>query len=106
MRALEVASQEVLYIGKAYGRDPIGPPTRNTFLRTKAHEKIQQIGHDHLTSDYDIFLTPLWFQDRGSSFTNDDFSDDHELGPADLQKVLDFNDESGYGHRVALAEEA
>lgn len=106
MRAPEVASQEVLYIGKAYGRDPNAPPTRNTFLRTKAHEKIQQIVNDHLASDSDIFLTPLWFSDRGSSFTNDDFIDDHELGPSDLQRVSDFNHEPGYGHRVALAEEA
>jgi hypothetical protein len=62
--------------------------------------------NDHLASDSDIFLTPLWFSDRGSSFTNDDFIDDHELGPSDLQRVSDFNHEPGYGHRVALAEEA
>jgi hypothetical protein len=105
-RAPDIAKQEVLYIGKAYGSpDSDGLPTRNTALRTKAHETIQAISQDHLGLEYDIFLTPLWSECR-FSWTNDDFIDDDELGPHPLEKLLEFIGDRGYVHRIALAEEA
>ncbi len=103
-RMPEVVDQEVLYIGKAYGRlGDDGTPTRNTYLRTRAHEQIQRIANDHLGSEFDIFLTPLWVE--SGMWTSDDLIDDTEPGP-DLFKVIEFTKPESMADRVALAEQA
>lgn len=73
--AEEVAGQEVLYIGKAYGTDG----SSNVWKRTKNHEKLPRIYEDHLSGDWDIFVTPL--EVEYVTMESDDHIDDMEGGP-------------------------
>lgn len=51
----DLAAQEVLYVGKAYGRDGSG----NVGQRTSHHSTLQKIYEDHSAEDWDIFISPI-----------------------------------------------
>jgi hypothetical protein len=71
----DVARQEVLYVGQAFGREG----SNNAWERTRKHEKLQRIYEDHVNDDCEIFVAPLSLERRG--FLNDDHIDDTEHGP-------------------------
>ena len=70
-----IARQEVLYVGQAFGREG----SSNVWERTRKHEKLQRIYEDHVNDDCEIFVTPLSLERRG--IINDDHIDDNENGP-------------------------
>jgi hypothetical protein len=72
---VDIARQEVLYIGQAFGRDG----TSNAWQRTQNHQKLQRIYEDHVNVDCEIFVAPLSLE--GRNLTNDDHIDDNEDGP-------------------------
>jgi hypothetical protein len=72
----DIARQEVLYIGQAFGPDGTG----DAWSRTQHHQKLQRIYEDHVNTDYEIFVTPLSLDRKG--FSNDDHIDDDEHGPS------------------------
>ena len=51
----DLATQEVLYVGQAYGRDGSG----NSWRRTRRHSTLQKIYEDHSEEDWDIFVSSL-----------------------------------------------
>ncbi len=71
-----IARQEVLYIGKAFGKDG----SRNAWTRTKVHEKLQMIHEHHVNDSYEIFVAPLSIEHAHMS--GDDHIDDDEDGPS------------------------
>ena len=84
-----VARQEVLYVGQAFGREG----SNNAWERTRKHEKLQRIYEDHVNDDCEIFVAPLSLERCG--FLNDDHIDDTEYGP-DLDDYYDtFVDTKG-----------
>jgi hypothetical protein len=70
----DIARQEVLYVGQAFGDHGAG----NTWQRTQQHEKLQRIYEDHVNTDSEIFVAPLSVE--RSSFRTDDHIDDKESG--------------------------
>jgi hypothetical protein len=81
--ASELACQEVLYIGHAFGTDG----SRNAWIRTSNHEKLQRIYEDHVGTDYDIFVVPLSLESR--QWSSSDHIDDADDGP-DLAAYYEF----------------
>ncbi|MGH3632709.1 MAG: hypothetical protein ACRDTS_01135 [Mycobacterium sp.] len=74
---IDIAAQEVLYIGQSFADGK-----SNASGRTAQHKTLQRIYEDHGGSAYDIFVSPLRLVDR--SWSSDDHIDDAENGP-DLQ---------------------
>ncbi|MGW4772030.1 hypothetical protein ACWEO2_28830 [Nocardia sp. NPDC004278] len=72
----DLAGQEVMYIGQAFGEDG----STNAWQRTQNHKKLQRIYEDHVDSDYEIFVAPLTFEE--GMWTGDDHIDDAEEGPS------------------------
>lgn len=72
----ELAAQEVLYVGEAFGDNG----SSNVWQRTRAHEKLQQIYEDHADVDCDIFVVPLSLERK--AWTTDDHIDDDDRGPS------------------------
>ncbi|WP_157528448.1 hypothetical protein [Nocardia sp. NRRL S-836] len=70
----ELAAQEVLYIGEAFGTDG----STNVWNRVKAHEKLQRIYEHHADYDCDIFVAPLSLE--RSHWVADDHISDAEPG--------------------------
>ena len=77
-----IASQEVLYVGQAFGKQG----ELNAGDRTRHHQKLQRIYEDHTGGSWDIFVAPLIFDEFG--YTNDDHIEDKENGP-DLDLAMD-----------------
>ena len=73
---IELARQEVLYIGQAFGHGG----SSNAWQRTQNHQKLQRIYEDHVNADCEIFVAPLSLE--RSSFVSDDHIDDSEDGPS------------------------
>jgi len=71
----EIARQEVLYIGQAFGDNGMN----NAWSRTNNHEKLQRIYEDHVDTDCEIFVAPLSLERK--LWTNDDHLDSSEQGP-------------------------
>lgn len=86
---VELAAQEVLYIGEAFGKDG----STNVWHRVRAHQKLQQIYEDHADLDCDIFVVPLSLE-RGS-LINDDHIDDTDDGPSLEQYYQHFATRQG-----------
>lgn len=78
----DVASQEVMYIGQAFGDNG----SNNAWRRTQNHKKLQRVYEDHIDTGYEIFVAPLTFED--GAWTSDDHIDDTEEGPS-LTAYLD-----------------
>lgn len=72
---MDLAAQEVLYIGEAFGKDG----SSNVWQRVRAHEKLQQIYEDHADLDCDIFVAPMSIE--GRLWSNEDHISDDEGGP-------------------------
>jgi hypothetical protein len=51
----DLAAQEILYVGQAYGRDGSG----NAWQRTRRHSTLQKIYEEHSGEDWDIFISPI-----------------------------------------------
>ena len=68
----DLATQEVLYIGQAYGHDG----TNNSWQRTRRHSTLQRIYEEHSGEDWGVFISPLVIvrSDRSS----EDHIDDEE----------------------------
>ncbi|MGC5658988.1 hypothetical protein ACN261_01025 [Micromonospora sp. WMMD723] len=73
--AEHIAGQEVVYAGKAYGRDG----SSNAWERTQKHVKLQRIYEDHLADGWDVFLSPL--EVEYMKMGSDDHIDDSDDGP-------------------------
>ncbi|MGW4497446.1 hypothetical protein ACWENR_02350 [Micromonospora sp. NPDC004336] len=73
--AEHIAGQEVVYVGKAYGREG----SSNVWERTQKHVKLQRIYEDHLAEGWDIFLTPL--EVEYIQMGSDDHINDLDDGP-------------------------
>jgi hypothetical protein len=73
---VDIAMQEVLYVGQAFGREG----SSNAWERTRKHEKLQRIYEDHVNDECEIFVSPLSLGRGG--FINDDHIDDEEYGPS------------------------
>ena len=71
----EIAMQEVLYVGQAFGHDGRG----NAWARTQNHKKLQRIYEDHVDTGYEIFVAPLSCE--RVNLGSDDHIDDTEDGP-------------------------
>jgi hypothetical protein len=65
----DIARQEVLYVGQAFGKGG-----NNAWGRTQNHKKLQRIYEDHAGDDWDIFIAPLVLEKRSLS-TNDHIND-------------------------------
>jgi hypothetical protein len=85
----ELAAQEVLYVGEAFGKDG----STNVWRRVRAHEKLQQIYEDHADIDCDIFVVPLSLERR--AWVSDDHIDDDDPGPSMEQYYRHFATEQG-----------
>ncbi|MEU8374487.1 hypothetical protein AB0C22_15340 [Micromonospora sp. NPDC048894] len=73
--AEEIAGQEVMYVGKAYGQDG----SSNVWERTRKHETLSRIYEDHLSSGFDVFLTPL--EVEYATLSSMDHINDNDDGP-------------------------
>ncbi|MFI9387609.1 hypothetical protein [Kutzneria sp. NPDC052558] len=73
---MEIAKQEVLYIGQAFGQDG----GSNAWKRTSDHKKLQRIYEDHVNADCEIFVAPLSLERK--VWTGDDHIEDDEDGPS------------------------
>jgi hypothetical protein len=73
--SVDIARQEVLYVGQAFGQGGTG----NVWERTRQHQKLQQIYEDHVNTVGEIYVASLSLDRRG--FSNDDHIDDAENGP-------------------------
>ncbi|MBL7500331.1 hypothetical protein I6A81_29605, partial [Frankia sp. CN7] len=71
----ELARQEVLYIGQAFGHGNV-----NAWARTSQHRKLQRIYEDHWDSGWDIYVAPLRLDE--SAWESDDHIEDLEPGPS------------------------
>lgn len=80
---VELAAQEVLYVGQAFGTNG----TTNAWARLRSHEKLQQIYEDHADIDCDIFVAPLSLERQ--SLISDDHIDDNDAGPS-LEKYYQY----------------
>jgi len=85
----ELAAQEVLYVGEAFGKNG----SSNVWRRVRAHEKLQQIYEDHADFDCDIFVAPLSLERR--AWTSGDHIDDDDSGPSVEQYYQHFANEQG-----------
>jgi hypothetical protein len=72
----DIARQEVLYVGQAFG--PNGES--NAWTRTEEHKKLQKIYADHVNADCEIFIAPLSLEQ--GKMVSDDHIDDSEDGPS------------------------
>jgi hypothetical protein len=52
---VDLAMQEVLYVGQAFGTDGSG----DAWKRTRKHSTLQRIYEDHAGEDWDIFISPI-----------------------------------------------
>ena len=86
----DIARQEVLYVGQAFGRDGTG----NAWQRTREHEKLQRIYEDHVNTDSEIFVAPLSLERGG--FRSDDHIEDRESGVNLSAYWETFVDQDGY----------
>ncbi|MFE3187692.1 hypothetical protein ACFXHA_01705 [Nocardia sp. NPDC059240] len=85
----DIAGQEVMYIGQAFGDDG----SSNAWHRTQNHKKLQRIYEDHVDSGYEIFVAPLAFED--GQWTSDDHIDDSEQGPSLEEYLKTFRTSAG-----------
>jgi hypothetical protein len=69
----DLAAQEVLYVGQAYGTDG----SSNSWKRTRRHSTLQRIYEDHAGEDWDIFISPIAIVKVNRS-TEDHIGDDEE----------------------------
>lgn len=69
----DLAAQEVLYVGQAYGPDGSGNPWK----RTRKHSTLQRIYEDHAGEDWGIFISPIAIAKINRS-TEDHIDDDEE----------------------------
>ena len=91
----DLATQEVLYIGQAYGRDG----TNNSWQRTRRHSTLQRIYEEHSGEDWGVFISPLVIvrSDRSS----DDHIDDEEEATLNILG-LNSNDSFYDRHRRVI----
>ncbi|MFD4670169.1 hypothetical protein ACFWNN_10570 [Lentzea sp. NPDC058450] len=73
---VDLADQEILYIGEAFGSSG----NSNAWNRVSAHKKLQQIYEDHAHADCDISVAPLHLERR--AMISDDHIEDDEAGPS------------------------
>lgn len=98
--SVDIARQEVLYVGQAFGQGGTG----NVWERTQQHQKLQRIYEDHVNTGCEIFVASLSLERRG--FSNDDHIDDKENGPSldDYYETLAESDGSIRKPAVDLIE--
>jgi hypothetical protein len=70
----DLARQEVMYIGQAFGRHG----ATNVIERTRRHETLQRIYEQHAGEQWDVFVSPLIVDQTYK--INDDHIDDDECG--------------------------
>lgn len=76
----DLAAQEVLYVGEAFGTDG----STNAWHRVSAHKKLQQIYEDHADIDCDIFVAPLSLESK--LWTNHDHIDGGDGPPLNIKQ--------------------
>ena len=96
----EIASQEIMYIGQAFGKDG----KRDVAARLSSHETLPKIYEDYLSDGWDVFVTPMRL--TYTAFESDDHIDDADDGP---NLFADSTGEGYYGtfvdsddHQTAL----
>lgn len=72
----DLATQEVLYVGQAFGADG----SNDAWKRTRKHSTLQRIYEEHAGEDWDIFISPIVVEKLDRSNV-DHIDDDEEPTP-------------------------
>lgn len=93
----EVSSQEVLYVGQAFGEDG----NRNASLRAKSHSQLIRAYEQNYASDWDVFFTPIVVDE--TSLSNDDHivEDDGNWAWTDNMEGL-FSPDGRHSSKLAI----
>ena len=100
----EIAGQEVMYVGKAYGQDG----SSNVWERTRKHETLSRIYEDHLPGGWDVFVTPLEVEYATMSSADhiNDYDDGPDLFGAYYGRYVEMETGRVLGPGIDLAEHA